>query len=436
MKKAALYLRVSTEEQRQNGLSIDTQKEALIEYCNKNGYTYEIYNDAGLSARKSYKRRPELLRMLSDCQKGKIQLVLFTRLDRFFRSVSDYYECLAQMNEVPWRAIFEDYETETPEGKFKVNIMLSVAQAEADKTSARIKDSYAYRKARGEYIGLPPVGYKVVNKKLEKDSQTRKGVEALFKTYLSTFSTAKAMRAAANYGVYFERANLPKVLKSPTYAGTTSNGHICEPYITKEEHEKIIQVKRARKVKAIYSDRVYLFSGLIVCGYCGHRLHGKIRGKEKNGKKYWWTRYTCSAELGTIRHHPHLEISEPKVEKYLLDNLTQIIANLSYKATLDDKGAIDREKEQRRLKGKLERLKEVYIEGDISREEYHQRKVSIESDLASIPTEQRQLPTLPDNWKETYQSLTKENQQAFWKSIIKQIILTNETKEKMDVIFL
>lgn len=436
MKKAALYLRVSTEEQRQNGLSINTQKEALIEYCNKNGYTYEIYNDAGLSARKSYKRRPELLRMLSDCQKGKIQLVLFTRLDRFFRSVPDYYECIAQMNDVPWRAIFEDYETETPEGKFKVNIMLSVAQAEADKTSARVKDSYSYRKAKGEYYGLAPVGYKVVNKRLEKDAHTKKGVDALFKTYLSTFSTAKAMKAAANYGVYFERANIPKVLKNPTYAGVTSNGHICDGYITQEEHEKIIQVKRARKVKAIYSDRVYLFSGLLVCGYCGRRLHGKIRGREKNGKQYSWTRYTCSADLGTVRHHPHLEISEPKVEAFLLDNLSQILANLSYKASLDAKGTLDRVKEQRRLKGKLERLREVYIEGDLSREEYQQRKVSIESALASIPTEQRQLPNLPSNWKETYQSLTRENQQAFWKSIIKQIILTNETKEKMDVIFL
>ena len=436
MKKAALYLRVSTEEQRLNGLSIDTQREALIEYCNKNGYAYEIYNDAGLSARKSYKRRPELLRMLADCQKGKLQLVLFTRLDRFFRSVPDYYECISQMNEVPWRAIFEDYETETPEGKFKVNIMLSVAQAEADKTSARIKDSYVYRKAKGEYIGLPPVGYKVVNKRLVKDSQTRKGVEALFKTYLSTFSTSKAMSAAANYGVYFERANLCKVLKSPTYAGTTSNGHICEPYITKEEHEKIIQVKRARKVKRAYPDRVYLFSGLLICGYCGHRMHGKIRGRTRNGRQYLWTRYTCSADLGTVRHHPHIEISEPKVETFLLDNLSQILENLSYKASLDDKGSLDREKEQRRLKGKLERLKEVYIEGDISREEYHQRKVSLESALANIPTTQRQLPTLPDNWKETYKSLTKENQQFFWKSIIKQIILTNETKKNMDVIFL
>ena len=202
MKRAGLYVRVSTTEQKVNGLSVDTQITALREYCKEHGYNvYNIYNDAGFSARKSYKRRPGLQKMMEDCQANKIDLILFTRLDRFFRSVKDYYECIAQMNNKPWRAIWEDYETDTPDGTFKVNIMLSVAQSEADKTSARLKDSYQYRKAKGIFYGLPPIGYITEDGRLVKDPKTKDGVQVMFDTYIATLSSAQAMRKAAEYGV-------------------------------------------------------------------------------------------------------------------------------------------------------------------------------------------------------------------------------------------
>ncbi len=159
MKRVAIYVRVSTEEQRKNGLSVDNQIEALTEFCRDNQFSVvDVYNDAGISARKSYKNRPELLRLINDCQSNRVDLVIFTKLDRFFRSVADYYACIEQMNNVPWRAIWEDYETETSSGVFKVNIMLSVAQAESDRTSERVKSITDYRRAKGEYIGRPPFG--------------------------------------------------------------------------------------------------------------------------------------------------------------------------------------------------------------------------------------------------------------------------------------
>ena len=83
MKNVALYVRVSTQEQKLHGLSVDTQIEALQEYCVEHNYNVVgIYNDAGISARKSYKKRPALLKLVSDCEKGMIDLILFTKLDR------------------------------------------------------------------------------------------------------------------------------------------------------------------------------------------------------------------------------------------------------------------------------------------------------------------------------------------------------------------
>ena len=146
-KRAAIYVRVSTAEQKEHGLSVDNQLDALKNYCQERGFSIAgIYNDAGISARKKYRSRPALLQLLEDCQKHKIDIILFTKLDRWFRSVADYYAVQQVLDgaKVPWRAIWEDYETETSAGVFKVNIMLSVAQAESDRTSERIKAVLEY----------------------------------------------------------------------------------------------------------------------------------------------------------------------------------------------------------------------------------------------------------------------------------------------------
>ena len=79
----------------------------------------------------------------------------------FLKDVADYYEVQAilEAHGVRWRAVEEDYETETASGRFKVNIMLAVAQDEADRTSERIKAAAGYKRAKGEAVGRPALGY-------------------------------------------------------------------------------------------------------------------------------------------------------------------------------------------------------------------------------------------------------------------------------------
>ena len=437
MKKAALYVRVSTAEQRDRGMSVDAQISALIAFCEANGYTpYKIYNDAGISARKSYKKRPALLEMIRDCSDKKLDIVLFTRLDRFFRSVPDYYACINQMAGVPWRAISEDYETTTPDGVFKVNIMLSVAQSEADKTSARLKDAMSYKRARGDYLGKPPTGYKRINGQLVKDPETSKAVGIMFDTYLHTFSSIRAIRAATDYGLKLERATFMKMISSRAYCGEAAGGHPCEPYITEEQWEKIQKVKRSRRTTNKYGKRVYLFSGLVVCGYCGRRMPAKSTNRvHVDGEKVFHKRYSCDSFYGTARSCPPLHITEARIEEYLLSHLDGLLRDIRINEHFNVVGYKNRVNNKNRLKAKLERLKEVYIDGDIDREVYKQKKREIEAELNAITIPQERPPQLPDNWREVYDQLTAENKQAFWKSIIRSIIVTNETKDHPEIIF-
>lgn len=438
MKRAALYVRVSTQEQKLHGMSVDAQITALMGFCEANGYSvYKIYNDAGMSARKSYKKRQALLEMMKDCQNKKVDIVLFTRLDRFFRSVPDYYACIEQMGSVPWKATLEDYETLTPDGVFKVNIMLSVAQAEAEKTSARLKDTFAYKRARGDYLGKAPTGYMVKEKRLVKDPMTSKAIQEMFNAYLETFSPTQSMEAAADHGLRLEKSSFMKMLSNKAYCGEAAGGHPCEPYITKKQWENIQAVKRSRKPLPKYGDRVYLFSGLVFCGYCGRRMAAKLIPRtHADGTKVTYKKYVCDGSSGKVRPCPHLQITETHLEKYLLSHLDILLHNIIFKAEFNDKGYLDRVKQKDRLKAKLERLKEIYIDGDIDRESYVSRKRDLEIQIDSIVTTPVTLPDLPKDWKEIYNQLTDENKQSFWKKVIRRITVTNETKNSPSILFM
>jgi len=436
MKKAALYVRVSTQEQKLHGMSVDTQITALTAFCEANGYVpYKIYNDAGISARKTYRKRPALLEMLQDCEQKKIDIVLFTRLDRFFRSVPDYYACVEKMHGVPWKAILEDYETETPDGVFKVNIMLSVAQSEADKTSARLRDTFAYKRARGDYVGKAPTGYLVKGRNLIIDPEKKAAVTAMFRTYLSTFSARKAMEAAALYGLTLERSSFMKMLSNEAYCGTAKGGYQCEPYITRKEWEQIQMVKRSRTPKITYGKRTYLFSGLCKCTICGRRMAAKLVPRtHANGEKVFYKKYACDTRSGTARETHHLQIVEPTLEEYLIKNLDRLLHDLTIQAEMEQKSMNDALKNKKRLEGKLERLREVYIEGDIDKDAYQSRKSQLEEEIASIYIPKETLPDLPEDWKEIYKNLTEERKQVFWKKIIKEIRITKG--QDPEVIFL
>lgn len=153
--RAALYIRVSTEEQARHGLSLGDQRESLLAYAADNGMeVVGVYEDAGISARKPYRQRPALLRLLADCKDGKIDTILFVKLDRWFRNVAGYYAVQEELDRchVTWQATREDYETRTASGRLKVNIMLSVAQDEADAHRSALRPS---TKARGQRASQP-----------------------------------------------------------------------------------------------------------------------------------------------------------------------------------------------------------------------------------------------------------------------------------------
>lgn len=427
MKNVGIYVRVSTAEQRDHGMSVESQISALETFCANNGYiVYSIYNDAGLSASKTYKSRPALLQMLDDCKHGKIQLLLFTKLDRFFRSVPDYYSCIEQMNGVPWRAIWEDYETETSSGKFKVNIMLSIAQAESERTSERIKAVNEYRRSIGNYVGgRPPSGYVIKGKKLAIDESMQPIIHKFFDTFLLTFSTSKAMNSVSDQ-MRMNRQIANKMLRNETYCGN-AYGTECPAYITKDDFRKIQNSFRNRRNRENGS-RCYIFSGLIKCPVCGSNMCGRMYRRDH----YEYKMYHCQSNTSGSGCKNGGNVYEQKLEEFLLSELDKIISDTKLEVEIqmeNQKGNLTKIKN---LRTRLKRIGDRYELGDFSKEEYLEKRKDIEREIDALEqsTDSSAIPQLPTDWRTIYEELTMENRRAFWRATIKQIDFTGTGKKK------
>lgn len=431
MKRVALYVRVSTEEQQKHGISVDAQIKALKEYSKANNYSVvKIYNDAGISARKNYKKRPALLEMIADCQKGLIDLILICKLDRFFRSVKDYYAVMDQIGDIPWKAIQEDYETETSAGVFKVNIMLSVAQSEADRTSERIKAVFDYKKAKGEALtGSAPTGYVYKEGKMYKDPQAQEGVKAFFETYLTTFDKKMSIRAAKECGVHISDETARHMLYGDNYHGSIP--YFAEKYITKEQHEIILANKPQCTRQNKYS---YIFSGLCRCKNCGRRMSATTTVRtRKNGSKYSYGMYVC--DYGRRNYECKGScISEKKLESILLDTLETEMNNYNIKLTLD--APDDKAERISKCKDRLNRLKVLFELGDIEVDEYKDKRIALIQEIDNYKSFECKRPIhLDSNWKEVYKLLDIAHKNAFWKQLIDSIEVPGKKVTRVKINF-
>lgn len=434
-KRVLLYVRVSTDEQARHGESVLDQSQALHKWCEDHGCIIAgEYHDEGFSARKSYKSRPALLELLSAVERGEGDAVVFAKLDRWFRNLKDYYKVQEILDRygVFWAAILEDYETSTSAGRFKVNLMLSIAEHEADLTSERIKFTFEQKRARGEIVGASmPRGYKLVNKKPVKDPKTQRGMEAFWETWFNTGRTSAAMEAADRFGVHFASYNTAAGIlrNAANYAGVIQ-GVPCEPYITEEQRDMVL---RSRNRSPRRPTGAYLLQGLVKCGACGGTFGGhKQQYIRADGVRAAY--YNC-----TRAHHTRNEKcsnkvnqSEALLEQYLMLHIEDAIAEaiVAAEPQANQVNQVpDPAKEIAAIKAKMTRLTDVYLDGLISKEEYKRRRAGLDAQMKSIEPVQephRRTPeelraALPDGWREMYAGLDTQHKHAFWRRIISEV---------------
>lgn len=435
--RAALYPRVSTEEQAKFGLSIHDQQKDLEEYAKTSGMKIVgIYPDAGFSARKKIEKRPAMMELLAAVQRDEIDIILVTKLDRWFRNIGEYYKVqeILDAHNVCWKTIYEDYDTATAAGRLKINIMLAVAQDEADRTGERIKKVLDAKKERNEVCtGHLPKGYKIEGKFAVIDKESEPDVKAFFKVFLETGSIHNAINAAPNLKLQYRTAS--KMLDNRGYVGEW-HGLSIPPYLTTEEFDRI-QTLRRRLQRKVAQNRTYVFSGLLVCGECGRRIGGRPR-KLASGEAYV---YSCDGAYQYKGCPNHANIMENTIEQYLLETIDEkikIFANTKEENKQDTK---ESEEKAKSLRKKLSKLSDLYLDDLIYKDEYAKRYADLTEQLKTVEASLHQPPVKSAKklseafflgWQDIYKELSRENKKAFWKLKLKEIRLYKDRRIDFD----
>lgn len=421
--RAGLYTRVSKEEQAKYGLSLDAQLERLQEYAKENGLlVVDVYTDAGHSARKSYKKRPEFVRMLEDVKAGNIDVILFIKLDRWFRNLADFYEVqrILDKHNVSWMATEENYDTSTTNGRLNLNVKLAIAQDEADRDSDRVKFVFKGKLERGEVIsGKLPRGYVIENKHFAIEPEGAEIVRRGFQRYIDTHSiggTARWMREVL--GVEMSPSGCRSMLTNTLYMGEYQGIKAFAPAIIDREQFKRVQemlLQRSQRNSATQKN-IYLFSGICFCAECGAPMHSTMT----KGHKY----YRCrkAQDYHTCAHDRR--VREDYIEEWLLKNLALEMEtyNLEIRARAAKRVKVDEGK----LRRKMEKLKDLYLDDLIERDVYERDYAAYRKQLEAAQAANAETRSEVDISKAKellalYPALPEDAKKAFWNRILERI---------------
>ena len=161
MQKAIAYVRVSTDRQAVEGVSLDAQRERIEAWCKANGYTLaDTYSDAGMSGSRA-DNRPALQDALQAvCKKRGAALVIYS-LSRLARSTKDAIGIAERLDKAgaDLVSLSERIDTTTAAGKMIFRLLAVFAEFERDLVSERTKSALQYKKANGQRIGTIPYGH-------------------------------------------------------------------------------------------------------------------------------------------------------------------------------------------------------------------------------------------------------------------------------------
>jgi len=435
------YARVSTEEQKKYGYSIEAQVDKIKKYCELKEYQLvDMYIDEGFTA--SNMKRPRLLDLLNNLD--KIDAIVFTRLDRFSRNVLEANKMLAtlQKHNVSMIAIEEeDINTTDADGLFMFQLKVSLAEREIKKTSERIRSVFEYKIKEGQVIsGVTALGYKVATvdgiKRMIKNEEEAPIVMDIFNYFLK-YQSIRIVTERIN-----EKYNIRKsyqvynhLLKNEIYIGRYRNNYnFCEPYIDIDTFNKIQEIIK-KNIRTGDKKFTYIFSGLIRCPECKKLLTG-TRNLYK-GRYYYY--YRCNRHYISRWCPQNKSFSENLIEKYLLENVNTLVADrIGYIKSIEPENNVDADKKIKSLKAELDNLNYIFMKKRITIEEYDRLYEKTElkiKELEKVPTQDVDISHLTafltSGWQSAYGIMNREKKRTLWRNLIKEIHVDNDYNIKI-----
>jgi len=413
MKRAAIYYRVSTTEQKDSGYSLRDQKAKLEKYCKDNQITIVGSYEEDYSAKDF--NRPAYKRAKQFClnKQNKVNLLLVVKWDRFSRNIgSSYHEIntLAKAN-IKVNAIEQELDPRVPENLLLQAIYLATPEIENKRRSLNTTNGMRQAKREGRWVSTAPMGYTydrinfikptlVPNKKADL-------LRGLFKDYAKGCYTKDEVRLKYNrLGLQIGKSHIDRILKNPVYIGKIRleawqeepeeilNGTheaIVDDSIFNQVQKIRLQNKRnIRITKEKTSNALYPLRGSLICPNCGRNITAS-GAKSKSGKIHYY--YHCQRKSGCKTRYKLDEthklfegflnqiIPNPAVI-HLFKAICVDVFNKEQKGRKDIAKLIDEKINKAQLS--LDTLEEKYINDKLDQSTYQKWKQKYQGDIDQL----------------------------------------------------
>lgn len=400
--KAALYIRVSTEEQ-VDGFSLAAQLNLLQKYCENNSLgIFDVYADEGVSGQKE--NRPEFQRMLRDAERKAFNIILVHKYDRFARRVelSQRVKNQLKKNGINVVSITEPLE-DSPMGFFVGGLHDLLAEYYVRNLAIESKKGHVERARQGLHNGSVPFGYKIDQNTgmMVINEEQATIVKQIFHMYnhqgygstkIAKILNENKVRTAVNGE--WAHYTVSRILKNPKYIGKILyDGEIYagkhEPIITEDEfrlvHKNMKDRTWERRYRGVNYERFVLL-GIAKCGECKRAYGISVVRKSTRNRVNSLHYYFCNGgahQSGCTNNKHHQAV---KLEKLVLDNIKKATEIIPDGVTIINKEPVFNlyDNKKKKIEKELKRAKEAYLAGVFSIQEYKELKEKYVAELKEI----------------------------------------------------
>ena len=449
--RVAIYVRVSTQGQAEEGFSLEAQLKICRKFAGDRGWKVVAeFTEPGVSAKDD--NRPEFRRMIGLARAGQFDIILTHKLDRFSRSILDVLTYLRDLNTagVTYASATEQFDFSTPMGKMQLHIMAALAEWYLDNLSQETQKGKRARAEAGLWNGDPPFGYRTAEKgRLDVDETEAAGVRLAFELCASGLYTDTQVAEKLNEAGYrtrgkwgrnlFSKDTVRPMLRNRFYLGMVKyrreprskeyelypgrHQPLIEPDLWDRAQEARLQ-RRAKQPRTKATAKIYPLSGLVRCSTCKRHMRGSGRGV---------TRYyrDTSKEHGVHCDQPlspARALEDQLVGFFSCLKLDPVVRE-TLLSRIADSGSRKNEPadELARLDEQLGRAKKLFMIGDLSEKEYLQEKERIglaRSQVALVePPDLEKAEEFLKDYSSLLATATDEERRLFFQTVLQEVFV-------------
>lgn len=424
----ALYKRVSTLEQSENGHSLAEQEERMTKFADAMGWKiFKVYTDAGFSGANT--ERPALQQLIKDVKNGKVDRVLVYKLDRLSRSQKDtlmLIEDIFLKNGCDFVSMSENFDTSNAFGRAMIGILAVFAQLEREQIKERMSMGKDARAKLGKWNGSMhlPIGYEYIDGELVTNESEKEQVIQIFHQYAqgkSPYDIANdfnELGLSTKYGKW-NGNTIRNIISKRTYLGElyfrgkwhdgTHEAFIDEELWEKANAIRLLKSEQARKNNMRQGKASSYLAGFLVCGCCGGKYAKNRQYATHKGVKYVYEYYSCNSRTkkrpyytGKACNNKHWKMQE--LDALIFGEIAKLTTDCSQINSANEndlslQNAL--KKEKNKVEEQLSKLMDLYSVGGIPLDALQERihglndkKIALEKKLAELEEEKKNKLTV------------------------------------------